>query len=431
MTASSRRVAYLVKSFPKLSETFILGEVLGLEARGVPLLIVALQHSGDNVQHAHNARVRSPIVRLRERNQSTTALRLKDHIACLIGQPRRYLAAAARCACRSEGGRWRDFALACTLARQLQLLGIKHVHAHFASQPAAIADIATKMIGGTFSISAHAKDIYTSEPVALSQRMSRAEFVVTCTKHNVDYLREIAASTNLHLMYHGIDATKFSPAPSSLATPPLILSVGRLREKKGFATLIEACASLRDRGIAFCCEIVGYGEQESALLQKIEDLKLQQYVTLVGALDHTALIERYRAAAIFAAPSLVAADGDRDGIPNVLLEAMAMELPVVSTPVSGIPEVITHGVNGVLVPPGRAVELAECLNRLLRDAPLRQHLGRAARAVVIERFDNQRNLDVIQQLLQRRGPESASRAITEHNHHAQHHCCAQIHGAPE
>jgi glycosyltransferase involved in cell wall biosynthesis len=366
---------------------------------------------------------------------------------------------------RGEGASWRDFRFACTLARKLKRGGVRHLHAHFATQPAAVAELASRLSGIPFSISAHAKDIYLSEPPVLARKMSNASFTVTCTDYNRRYLAALAVpGTAVHGMYHGIDTTKFAPAtcstdcahideqpvqspaklaqnqpeseqtlliladnkpeseraplilgdnePESEQNPlilagnkpeseqnPLILGVGRLREKKGFATLVRACALLRNAGTAFRCEIVGYGEERERLQALIAELQLDAHVRLVGTMNHAALIERYRSAAIFAAPCQVAADGDRDGIPNVMLEAMAMQLAVIATPVSGIPEVIADGASGLLVPPEDPRALAGALQRLIAAPALRRELGAAARKVVLQQFNNDHNLLLLRDLL--------------------------------
>lgn len=394
MSAALHGIAVLVKTFPKLSETFVLEEILGLERRGIDLTVYALQAPTDRLQHDSVARVRAPV-------RYVEGTRVRAQLWLLLRHPLRALRALMLLARRAEGDRRADFALACALARRLQRDGSRHLHAHFASRPAGIAELAAMLCGIGYSISAHAKDIYTSAPDVLRRKLSGARFTVTCTQHNAAALRACAQRPDtVHAMYHGIDAQRFRAQGARAAhATPLILSVGRLRAKKGFATLIDACAQLRDRGIDFACEIVGYGEERDRLQAAIAQLRLEGKVHLTGTMNHAALIHRYDQAAVFAAPSQIGADGDRDGIPNVMLEAMAMELPVVASRVSGIPEVVEDGVNGALVEAGDARALAAALARLLADAPLRARLGAAARRTVLERFDNDRNLELVVRLL--------------------------------
>lgn len=406
MNGALHGIAVLVKTFPKLSETFILEEILGLERLGVELTLYALQAPTDRLQHDTVERVRSPV-------RYVEAAGLRTQLSLLLRHPLRALRALLWVARRAEGDRRADFALACALAQRLQRDGIRHLHAHFASRPAGIAELTALLCGIGYSISAHAKDIYTSAPEILRRKLGGARFTVTCTQHNVAALRACAAHPGgVHAMYHGIDAQRFRAQGARDARgTPLILSVGRLREKKGFATLIDACALLRTRGVDFACEIVGYGEEQERLQAAIAQLRLDDHVRLAGTMNHAALIRRYDEAAVFAAPSQITADGDRDGIPNVMLEAMAMELPVVASRVSGIPEVIEDGINGALVEPGDAHALADALTRVLADAPLRARLGAAARRTVLERFDNDRNLELVVRLLR-----EALAAPPEHAH---------------
>jgi glycosyltransferase involved in cell wall biosynthesis len=399
---NSAKIGVLVKTYPKLSETFVLGEVLGLEKLGLALEIFSLQRPTDAVQHDTIKRVKAPVRYLQDGTLGGVIHRWLDLFWLLAITPIQFSKTIAFLTNRSEGGRWQDFKLACTLARHVRRCGITQLHAHFATQPVAVAELVARLTGVAFSISAHAKDIYLSEPPVLARKMANARFTVTCTDYNRRHLATLAApGTAVYGMYHGIDAARFAPHTRSAAAgeAPLILAVGRLREKKGFANLIRACALLRKANAKFRCEIVGYGEEREHLQTLIQELDLTEHVRLVGTMNHAALIERYQDAVIFAAPCQVAADGDRDGIPNVMLEAMAMQLAIVATPVSGIPEVVIDGVNGLLVAEEDARALAGALQRLLSDHPLRERLGEAARKVVLQQFSNDHNLLLLRDLL--------------------------------
>lgn len=369
MKPVSGRVGVLVKTFPKLSETFILGEVLGLERAGFEVVVFTLQTRAEPLTQPAAAEVRADIVPL------------ESALPGALGDLERTLA----------------------LAGHLRRRGLRHLHAHFVDGTADIAARAARIAGATHSISAHAKDIYLSRDADVARRMGRAEFTVTCTGFNHSYLMALAPEpSRVHRVYHGIDTRHFSPASGAtpLAGGPLrILAVGRLRRKKGFARLVRACGVLATRGIAFDCEIVGYGEEQAALEASIAALGLRGLVRLTGRATHAELVGRYRAANVFVAPSEITEDGDRDGIPNVLLEAMACGLPVVSTPVSGIPEVVEHGVNGVLVTPGDFAPLADALATLAADVVLRASLGAAARETVVKTFGDDGSLTVLANLL--------------------------------
>jgi glycosyltransferase involved in cell wall biosynthesis len=252
----------------------------------------------------------------------------------------------------------------------------------------------------SYSITAHAKDIYLTDNHALDRRMAKAEFVLICTDYNRRYLEQISTSrTSIHLAYHGLDIARFSPAPRTGSPDeiPLILSVGRFCEKKGFPYLLIACHLLKQVGMPFHCAIVGYGPLETSIREQINELGLKDHVTLVGKLTQDQLIEYYQAADLFVLPCLVTDNGDRDGIPNVLLEAM--EVPVVSTHISGISELVQSNHNGILVPEKDSLALAQALEALIRQPELRNTLGKAGRLTVLEKFGLTRNVGAVKDWL--------------------------------
>ncbi len=390
-------IGLLVKIFPKLSETFILEEILGLEKRGIALRLYTLAAPTDTMTHAQVRRVRAPLTHVPE--AATSSDFATRHLRLFATHPLRWLGALSSAVCRGRAG-MRDFARAGWLAEQLRRDGVEHLHTHFISAPADIAALASKLGALPFSISAHAKDIYLSSHDDLKRKLDAAQFTVTCTEFNRRTLAAIAPEALVHRMYHGLDRTLFHPQPRADSdAPPLILSVGRLREKKGLDTLIDACAKLRARQQPFVCEIVGYGEEREHLQLRIDRLGLGNQVRIVGALARDEVIAAYARTAVYVQPSRIAADGDRDGIPNVLLEAMAMGLPVVASRVSGIPELVSHGRNGLLVEPDQGALLADAIERVLTQPALAARLGRDATTSVAEAFDNDRNLDVLCGLL--------------------------------
>ena len=390
----------LVKTWPKLSETFILEEVLGLERAGVALRLYALAPPSDEIQHPVVARVRAPLVCVPPPTARHAAGYLWRHLRQAVAAPLRY-ARALQTALHQ--GTVDEFLRGGWLAAQLRADGVAHLHAHFISTPADVAAAASALSGLPFSISAHAKDIYTSCPVDLQRRLRAASFTVTCTEFNRATLARLAPEVRVQRMYHGIDHSEFNPKRRRVPQDrpvPLLLAVGRLRAKKGLDTLIDACALLRAGGQALRCQIVGYGEERERLLAQIESLGLAGIVTLQGKLARGQVIERYAETAVFVQPSRVTADGDRDGIPNVLLEAMAMGLPVVASRVSGIPELVHHRHSGLLVEPDDAAALAAAIATVLADPVLAASMGRSARAVVTESFDNDLNLQLLTRLLE-------------------------------
>ena len=398
--AHQRPLGVLVKIYPKLSETFILEEILGLERLGLPLRLYALAPATDAITHPAVAQVRAPLTTLPTAALKNAWAHTTRHAQLLWAAPLRYLGTLASALGRGRRG-LNDFVRAGWLAAQLRDDGVQHLHCHFISTPADIAELAARLLALPFSISAHAKDIYLADPLDLKRKLEAARFTVTCTEVNRQTLAAIAPQAGVHRMYHGVDHALFHPVRRRLAGDvPLIVSVGRLREKKGLDTLIDACATLRARGESFACEIVGYGEEQARLEAQIARLDLTAQVRLVGKLAREQVIERYARAAVYVQPARIAADGDRDGIPNVLLEAMAMGLPVVASRVSGIPELVASGVNGVLVEPDDPTTLADAIGHLLRQPAVCADLGCRARETVTDLFDNDHNLRLLCALLQ-------------------------------
>jgi glycosyltransferase involved in cell wall biosynthesis len=396
---SSPPLGLLIKVFPKITETFVLEEVLGLEKLGVELRLYTLAEPTDSLTHGAVARVAAPRVQVPQSPRGHACRFATRHLRLLAVSPLRYLRALSNAAGRGRKGLL-DFARAGWLAGQLREDGVEHLHTHFISAPADIAELVAQMSGIGFSISAHAKDIYLSNAADLRRKLAAARFTVTCTDFNCTALHEIAPDARVHRMYHGIDQGIFNPSVrQATGLAPLILSVGRLRAKKGLDTLIDACRLLRGRGLLFRCEIVGYGEEQTRLQAMIDSYELTDRITLTGKLVRDDVVQRYARAAVYVQPSRIAADGDRDGIPNVLLEAMAIGLPVVASRVSGIPELVRHRHNGLLVEPDDAAALADAIGELIGDKPLGASLGARACTTVAENFNNQRNLRLVMRLL--------------------------------
>jgi glycosyltransferase involved in cell wall biosynthesis len=275
------------------------------------------------------------------------------------------------------------------LARDLRRRGAGHLHAHFAHSPAAVAYMVHLCSGLPFSFTAHAKDIYTTLPRNLRIRAQAATFVITCTDFNrrhLEGLLEGARHAPIHVLYHGTDLTRFSPV-GRRPHADRVVSVGRLVPKKGYEYLIRALARLAETGRPVSCEIFGGGGLREALAEQIETAGLAALVQLRGARLQEDVIGAYRTASVFALAPVVMEDGDRDGIPNVLVEAMASEVPVIATRISGIPELIEDGVDGLLVEPRDAEGLAAAIQRLLDDPELAARLALAGRLKVERQFD--------------------------------------------
>jgi glycosyltransferase involved in cell wall biosynthesis len=424
-TVPGGTVAYILKGYPRLSELFITSEIYRLEQLGVPLRLYVIKPAAEAQSHGLIARIKArPQYLPATTSLSATPLRrwLALHLSDFLPSVRRVArhrpaglarAAAAACAQALRARRGlrprkvylKEFLQAAAIAdRVLAAKDVRHLHAHFCHGATTVAWLAAMMTGLPFSCTAHAKDIYCAalNPAGLLRRKLRAaRFVVTCTDANRAHLERIEPRAKVHCIYHGLNAEFTSlldrktaveltqPAPPALPPTRLrALGVGRLVEKKGFDVLVEACGILRGQGVAVEAVIVGEsGAHEAEIRRRIAALGLAAHVRLKGPMEQARLYEEYGRASAFCLPCRVLEDGDRDGIPNVLVEAMACGVPVITTNVSGIPEVVRDGVNGQLVPPDDPQALAAALLRCAREPQFAERLAHAGRATVRERFD--------------------------------------------
>jgi glycosyltransferase involved in cell wall biosynthesis len=410
----SVRIAYIVRAYPRLSETFIVQEVLQMEARGARLVLFAFKDPGERIHNPAINQVQAPVFYLEPANLKEWLQLAAEHGRLLFTSPLRYgetLILAFQSVI--SGGRFRPFFLAARLTRFVRELGIEHLHAHFANKPTAIARYASVLMGVPFSFTAHAKDLYLSAPDSIAGKAIRAKFITTCTGYNAAYLRDIllpADRDKVCTVYHGVDTKRFSPNTTRAAhDPPVIVSVGRLVPKKGHTHVVEAAQLLRERGVRFRLDIYGQGDLRIPLQEQIDEAGLADTIRLHGARTQDDLIDVYRHADAFVLAPVVTESGDRDGIPNVLLEAMGTGLPAVSTTISGIPEVITDGVNGLLVPSGDPAALAGALECLITDAMVRRRLGTRASQSIRDRFDAEENAERMASLLGLQGAMCAHR----------------------
>lgn len=394
----SAQIAVVTRRFPKLSETFVLFEMLALEQSGLRLSIYHLQSAESEPAHPDAARLKAS-------NELVARANAWQMLGCLLQSPRRSLHALWLAVC-DHGWNWQhNWRRALGLAIQLRHAGATAIYAHFMDDPTSVARMAALLTGLPFAASAHAKDIYLTEPAVLARRLRAAAFVTTCSDYNARHLRELAPDARIVRCYHGIDPQRFSATPAFRPPSgrPLILSVGRLRAKKGFDTLIAACAELSRRDVAFRCEIVGYGPEHEALLAQIRRAGLERNVSLLGRQTHREVLAKLPDAQAFALPCRIEGNGDRDGVPNALLEAMAAGTPVISTRVSGIPEAIRHGETGLLVDPDSPEHLADGLQSLLQDPALAVRLARNGHAFVTSHFARLAHIKRLAHLLRQLG----------------------------
>jgi len=308
------------------------------------------------------------------------------------------------------------------VAEQIEQQEVAHLHAHFAIGATSVAQIVHQLTDIPYSFMTHAYDIFLSRKPTLAYKMSHTHFVATCSIYNQHYLQQLVAPSvaeRIHCLYVGLNLQLF---PSDMPVPagkvPLIFAVSRLVEKKGLFYLISACGLLKDQGYNFHCSIVGDGPQRPLLEQTIHNLGLTDYVELPGSASHEQVIEMYQHATIVALPCIIGRNGDRDGIPNVLMEAMYMQIPVVSTPVSGIPELISDDKNGLLVPPQNSSALAAALASLLADPSLCRRLGTAGRETIRECFDVAKNAQTLKALFFEEEEKNAEEVLEMSTIHA-------------
>jgi glycosyltransferase involved in cell wall biosynthesis len=381
---SNARIGYVVKMYPRFSETFIVTELLAMQANGVECEIFSLRPPVDARFHASLAQVSAPVSYLR-----SESLRSAD-LWALLRTARVELGSLADHVDELLAADVRDAAQAVQLALLVRQRGITHLHAHFASVATTVARLAARLAGVTYSFTAHAKDIFHSEVDAgeLRKKLADADSVVTVSRYNLEHLRETfgADAARVRLVYNGLDLDEFGYS-EPLDRPPVIAAVGRLVEKKGFDDLLTAVALLRAQGRQVRLDLVGTGLLEDALAAQVVELGLQDAVTLHGALPQDEVRRIVRGAAVFAAPCVVAEDGNRDGLPTVVLEAMALGTPCVATPVTGIPEVVTDGVTGLLVPEREPAALAAALAQVLDHPELAGSLTKAARSLIEAEFN--------------------------------------------
>ncbi len=401
------RVGYVVKRYPRYSETFIVNEILAHEKAGLEIEIFALRPPVDT--HFQNliSAVRAPVTYL------TTGKRMSQFWKDLTNADA-YLHDFWHKLEFARDENVYDVHQAAALARLACERNLTHLHAHFASSATNVARLAARFAGLPYTFTAHAKDIFheTVDESDLRRKLLDAANVVTVSDFNLNFLRETygAAAERVERIYNGLNLADF-PFESPSVRPPRIVSVGRLVEKKGFGVLIDACEILRKRGVKFDCSIIGTGELENELREQIEHLKIGEIVELAGARPQSELRELLQNTAVFAAPCVIGKDGNRDGLPTVLLEAMSLGTPCVSTDVTGIPEILKNGETGLMVAQNNALELADALEKLLNDADLRVRLAKRARALIEENFDIEKNSAQIRRLFTRAGNFAASAVL--------------------
>jgi glycosyltransferase involved in cell wall biosynthesis len=410
-----RRIAVVVKGYPRLSETFIAQEIRALEQAGLALELVSLRRPTDKAVHPIHREIRARVNYLPEylheapRRVLLSWLRVR-HLPGYRAAKALFLRDVRRDPTRNRVRRWGQ---ALVLAAELPA-GIDLLYAHFLHTPASVARYAARMRGIDWAVSAHAKDIWTTPDWEKREKLADCAWATTCTAVGRDHLASLLGRS-VHLGYHGLDFGRFPVVPAEVETrdgsdparPVRLLSVGRAVAKKGYPDLLEALARL-PAALHWRLIHIGGGSDAAALKAKAAALGLDDRIDWRGAAAQDAVLAAYRSADLFVLASRIAADGDRDGLPNVLMEAQSQRLACLATAVAAIPELIETERTGLLVPPGDPVALAAALDRLIRRPELRDRLAGAGLARVRERFGFQATIDRLAGLLGGPIPDEAA-----------------------
>lgn len=388
-----QRVAYVLKIYPRFSETFIVTEILAREAAGEDLEIFSLRPPVDPRFHPELARVQAPVSYLSRPHKLSEGWPIITAAHRVIpGFAQRFAALLPRVTDVEASEVHQGVELATRAVER----GITHLHAHFGSIAARTASIASSLSGVPFSFTAHAKDIYHElvDPQELVRLMKEAHHTVTVSEFNLRHLSSLApaAASNIHRVYNGLELRRFPfETPGPVRSPFRIAAVGRLVEKKGFPLLIDAAQELVRSGMSVDVRIAGGGELAADLAAQISELGLDKQVTLLGPRTQSEVIDLLRWADVFAAPCIVGANGNADGLPTVLLEAMAMGVPCIGSDVTGIPEILgrkTGSGTGLLVRAGNTEDLVQALHTVASDDFDRTGTARAARRLIERHFDS-------------------------------------------
>jgi colanic acid/amylovoran biosynthesis glycosyltransferase len=393
-----RRIGYVLKRYPRISETFVAGELLELERLGERLTVFAVSRPEEPFTHRFVRDLRAEVVYLPHRPWREPARVAQALRRVLRSHGRGWLGAARYCLWPPRRKGLRRLLQATVLRAEMERAGIDHAHAHFATAAARLANLAWRMGGPSYSVTVHAKDIYHREVRLdhLRDKLSPARFVATVSGANRSYLERLDLNGRLRVVPNSVDLRRLGPARRAPAEPDLVLSVARLVEKKGLADLVAACGLLALRNESPRLEIVGDGPLRGRLERAAERLGVD--ARFRGALPQEEVLELMRRAAVFCLPCVVAADGDRDGLPTSVLEAMALGVPVVTTAVNGLAEAVLHERTGLVVPQGDPSALADAIQRLRADPVLGARLAVGGRRRVEGHYSLERSATLLRSL---------------------------------
>ncbi|WP_119302367.1 glycosyltransferase family 4 protein [Dongia deserti] len=393
------RLIFILKGYPRLSETFIAQEIRALEQRGFPIKIVSLRSPTDTHVHPVHREIAAGVAYLPEYLYQEPWRVLRSWVKAKFrrGYWRAFKQWIKDLLRDPTPNRARRFGQACVMVAELPK-DTTRLHAHFIHTPASATYYAHLITGLPWSCSAHAKDIWTSPDWDKREKLATLDWLVTCTRAGYEHLREIARPEDrdkIHLVYHGLDSARFPEPPlhrRNLQAPLRILSVGRAVPKKGYADLLQALALL-PKEAQWHFHHIGGGPLLEELKNLADTLQIADSITWQGAAPQDQVLEAYQAADIFVLASCIAEDGDRDGLPNVLMEAQSQKLAVIATNLPGIAELVVPGETGLLVPPNAPENLSGALLRLMRDPELRLRLAEAGYERVRQHFSLERGID--------------------------------------
>jgi glycosyltransferase involved in cell wall biosynthesis len=397
MSDAQVTVAYLMSRFPKLTETFVLYEMLELRKLGLHTVVLPLRLEKESAAHPEVQEAAEEIFPAPMLSLRTLGINLK----WLLCRPLRVIGTLIRAAAGSAGdvklfaGALLYFPKAVAFADTVQRLGVSHVHAHFATHPALAAWIIHRLCGVSYSFTAHGSDVHITQTM-LPQKVRDAAFAVTVCEYNRRFIAEKCGgetAEKFEVIHCGVDGSLFLPREkeASSGSPLEILCIASYGKGKGHRVLIDACAKLKERGVLFRCRLVGYGPQEGAIKQQVRDLDLTGLVLVEGPQPRPEVIRMLGESDVVVLTSIQLPDGRREGIPVALMEGMACGLPVAASRLAGIPELVKNGESGVLFTPGDVVEAADALEQLANDPALRARMGAQARAQIEQAFDLTQN----------------------------------------
>ena len=386
---SIKRVGYILKKFPVLSETFILNELLELESQGVALHIFSLERPNDPRFHEDLPKLKTQISYVPDFSDADVLYKHTSRAA--HSYKRQYWKTLKYVLKHGKPSLLWRFFQSCYIANQARSFNLHHFHAHFATRPTTVAFLASSITGKPYSFTAHAMDIFKEKlsKKSLAKKIKQAKFVVSISEYNKNYLSRYLDpnADNIVRIYNGINLDRFKPNGQPKTKKFTFLCVARFVEKKGHRILIDACDRLHTRGRKFECWLVGKGKLRSSIKQAIKEKHLHKYVKLLGPHSQQEVLGRCHDAHAYVLPCTVGSDGNRDGLPVSMIEALACGLPVITTPMTGNLEAVKNDHNGLIVPFDDPAALACAMEKIMADPTLYQKLKANTRDSVFSQFN--------------------------------------------